>query len=103
MASHDILPTCSYTVVEELIKYKRISLMPGKLIEPKVITDYNNQPVCILPKGFYFDDQRWEMIWALFEKKGESLTMEDLHSMFHDDETLQPHKLVRTGELDFNK
>ena len=76
--------------------------MAGKLIEPKVITDFNNQPVCILPKGFYFDDSRWDMIWAFFDKKGESLTMEDLFSLFPDDDTLKPTKLVRTGELDIN-
>jgi len=75
--------------------------MAGKLIEPKVITDFNNEPVCILPKGFYFDDQRWDMIWSLFEKKGESLTMEDLFTLFPDEKTLKPNKLVKTGELDF--
>jgi len=73
--------------------------MAGKLIEPKVITDFNNNPVCILPKGFYFDDLRWDKIWALFEEKGESLTMEDLYILFPEDETVKPKKLVRTGEL----
>jgi len=75
--------------------------MAGKLIEPKVITDFNNEPVCILPKGFYFDDERWDMIWSFFDKKGESLTMEDLLTLFPDEETLRPNKLVKTGELDF--
>ena len=73
--------------------------MSGKLIEPKVITDFNNLPVCILPKGFYFDVQRWDMIWAKFEEKGESLTMDDLFIMFPDDESLKPVKVVRTGEI----
>ena len=76
--------------------------MAGKLIEPKVITDFNNQPVCILPKGFYFDDDRWEKIWAFFDKKGESLTMDDLFSLFPEDETLKPKKLARTGELNLD-
>ncbi|MFW2372173.1 MAG: hypothetical protein ACN4GM_03565 [Gammaproteobacteria bacterium] len=75
--------------------------MAGKLIEPKVITDFNNKPVCILPTGFYFDDQRWEMIWQRFDEKGESLTMEDLRQLFPDDETLQVAELVQTGETTF--
>jgi len=37
--------------------------MAGKLKETEVITDYNNEPVCILPAGFYLDDDRWEAIW----------------------------------------
>lgn len=75
--------------------------MAGKLIEPKVITDFNNKPVCILPKGFYFDDERWEMIWQRFDQKGESLTLEDLKQLFPDDEALQAPELVRTGEMTF--
>lgn len=75
--------------------------MAGKLIEPKVITDFNNKPVCILPTGFYFDDQRWEMIWQRFDDKGESLTMEDLREMFPEEETLQVPEMVRTGEMEF--
>lgn len=75
--------------------------MAGKLIEPKVITDFNNKPVCILPTGFYFDDQRWEMIWQRFDEKGESLTMEDLRQLFPDDETLKVQALVQTGEISF--
>lgn len=77
--------------------------MAGKLIEPKVITDFNNNPVCILPKGFYFDDERWDMIWAFFDKKGESLTMEDLYTLFPDDESVKPRTLVKSGELDLNR
>lgn len=77
--------------------------MPGKLIEPKVITDYNNKPVCILPTGFYFDDQRWQAIWEKFDEKGESLTMDDLRALFPDEPTLQVKKLNRTGETKFNK
>lgn len=73
--------------------------MAGKLIEPKVITDFNNKPVCILPVGFYFDDQRWEKIWQRFDEKGESLTMEDLRQLFPDEETLQVPELVQTGEM----
>jgi hypothetical protein len=32
--------------------------MSGKLKESKVITDHRREPVCILPVGFYFDDER---------------------------------------------
>lgn len=76
--------------------------MAGKLIEPKVITDFNNLPVAILPKGFYFNDDVWDKIWQRFEEKGSSLTMDDLIEMFPDDDALQPQKLVRTGEIDFS-
>lgn len=75
--------------------------MAGKLIEPKVITDFNNKPVCILPTGFYFDDQRWEMIWERYDVKGESLTMQDLADLFPDEPTLIINELVKTGEIDF--
>ena len=73
--------------------------MPGKLIEPKVITDFNNKPVAMLPIGFYFDDSRWETIWSEYDKKGESLTMEDLRNLFPDDESLNINQLKRvTGQ-----
>lgn len=71
--------------------------MAGKLIEPKVITDFNNMPVAMLPVGFYFDDDRWEAIWAEFDRKGSSLTMEDLKRMFPDDESLHAITVERTG------
>ena len=71
--------------------------MAGKLIEPKVITDFNNKPVAMLPVGFYFDDARWDAIWAEFDRKGESLTMEDLKRMFPDDESLNARTVKRTG------
>ncbi len=72
--------------------------MAGKLVEPKVITDFNNKPVALLPVGFYFDDNRWEAIWAEYDRKGESLTMEDLRRLFPDEETLYPQsQVVQTG------
>ncbi len=75
--------------------------MAGKLLEPKVITDFNNKPVCILPIGFYFDDERWERIWQRYEEKGESLTLEDLLQLFPEDPTLHVPELVRSGEMEF--
>jgi|GEM_PF-2384511 len=71
--------------------------MPGKLIEPKVITDFNNQPVAMLPVGFYFDDQRWETIWDEYDRKGASLTLDDLRRLFPDDPSLFATDVVRTG------
>lgn len=61
----------------------------GKLKEPKVITDINQRVVCLLPKGFYFNDDRWEMIWGRFEEKGDTLSMADLKKLFPDEETVQ--------------
>ena len=71
--------------------------MPGKLIEPKVITDLNQKVVCLLPTGFYFDDSRWETIWDQYEKKGDTLTMADLKELFPDEATVQ-NPAIDTGE-----
>lgn len=71
--------------------------MAGKLNEPKVITDLNNMPVAMLPVGFYFDDTRWDAIWAEFDRKGSSLTLDDLRRMFPDDESLHAVTVRRTG------
>ena len=71
--------------------------MAGKLIEPKVIIDFNNNPVAILPVGFYFDDAVWDAIWAEYDLKGQSLTMDDLKRMFPDDESLHAKTVTRTG------
>jgi hypothetical protein len=64
--------------------------MKGKLTEPRVITDYRGEPVCILPIGFYFTDDRWQAIWQRFDEKGEALTHEDLRTLFPDEPTLIP-------------
>lgn len=61
----------------------------GKLSEPKVITDFNQKVVCLLPVGFYFNDERWEMIWQEYDKKGDTLGMADLKALFPDEETVQ--------------
>lgn len=62
--------------------------MTGKLTEPRVITDYRREPVCILPAGFYLDDDRWEAIWQRYEAKGECLSHGDLRALFPDEPTL---------------
>lgn len=69
----------------------------GRLIEPKVITDLNQRTVCLLPTGFYFNDERWEMIWDRYEKKGDTLSMADLKDLFPDEETVQ-NPAQETGE-----
>jgi len=71
--------------------------MAGKLIEPKIITDLKQKVVCLLPTGFYFNDERWEMIWDRYEKKGDTLTMSDLKAMFPEEETVQ-NPAEDTGE-----
>jgi hypothetical protein len=75
--------------------------MAGKLIEPKIISDFNNHLVAMLPTGFYFDDVRWEKIWQRYDQKGETLTMADLQNLFPEDPVLQAKKLVQTGEMSF--
>ena len=69
----------------------------GKLVEPKIITDLNQKVVCLLPVGFYFNDERWEMIWDQYDKKGDTLTMADLKELFPDEETVQ-NPAINTGE-----
>ena len=61
----------------------------GKLIEPKVITDLNQKIVCLLPTGFYFNDDRWDKIWQRYDEKGDTLSMADLKRMFPDEPTVQ--------------
>jgi len=63
--------------------------MAGQLVDPNIITDLDQKVVCLLPTGFYFDDERWEIIWQQYEKKGDTLTMADLKELFPDEETVQ--------------
>ena len=75
--------------------------MAGKLAEPKLITDLNQKVVCLLPTGFYFNDERWEIIWEQYEKKGDTLSMADLKELFPDEATVQ-NPAVDNGDT-FNK
>ncbi len=63
--------------------------MAGKLSEPKIITDLDQKVVCLLPTGFYFDDERWEKIWQEYETRGDTLSMDDLKVLFPDEATVQ--------------
>jgi hypothetical protein len=67
--------------------------MAGKLKEPMVNTDYRREPVCILPIGFYFDDDRREKIWQRFDEKGAPLTREDLLALFPDEPVLKDNRV----------
>ena len=67
--------------------------MSGKLKEPRVITDHQREPVCILPTGFYFNDERWEMIWQRYEEKGACLTHDDLQALFPEEPVLQQARI----------
>lgn len=69
----------------------------GKLVEPKIITDLNQKVVCLLPVGFYFNNERWEIIWEQYDKKGDTLTMTDLKELFPDEKTVQ-NPAINTGE-----
>ena len=75
--------------------------MAGKLAEPKVITDLNQKVVCLLPIGFYFDAERWEIIWDKYEKKGDTLSMAALKVLFPDEATVQ-NPAIDDGDT-FNK
>lgn len=70
----------------------------GKLIEPKVITDFRQRVVCTLPVGFHFDDSRWEKIWQRFDEKGDTLSMADLKALFPDEPTVQSPS-IETGKF----
>ncbi len=63
--------------------------MSGKLSEPKIITDLDQKVVCLLPIGFYFDDERWDKIWQQYEINGDTLSMADLKALFPDEPTVQ--------------
>ena len=69
--------------------------MPQELLEPKVITDFNNDPVCILPSGFQLTDERWELIWCLHEKLNRFINHDELRELFPDEASL---KLARESE-----
>jgi hypothetical protein len=69
-------------------------VMKGKLTEPRVITDYRGEPVCILPIGFYLTEDRWQTIWQRFGEKDAALSHEDLRALFPDEPALVP----RTSE-----
>lgn len=69
--------------------------MTPKLKEPKVLTDSNNDAVCILPIGFEFDDGRWEQVWQLHEKLNQFIDHDELLELFPDDPALITNKYGR--------
>jgi hypothetical protein len=67
--------------------------MPPKLKDPKVLTDFNNDAVCILPIGFDLTDERWDAIWQLHEKLNRFIGHEELQQLFPDEPSLQQKKI----------
>ena len=63
--------------------------MVAKLKEPKVLTDFNNDAVCILPIGFEITDKKWDAIWALHEKVNHFIGHEELLELFPEEAALQ--------------
>ena len=74
--------------------------MAGKLKEPKVLTDFNNDAVCILPAGFELTDERWDQIWALHESLNRFIGHDELLELFPDEPTLRER---RVNNLDPDK
>lgn len=72
--------------------------MPGKLREPQVVTDYHGDPVCILPRGFYLEGDRWEAIWALHERVRRPLTSADLLELFPNEPALRGDDSATVGD-----
>jgi hypothetical protein len=67
--------------------------MPPILKEPKVLTDFNNDAVCILPIGFELTDERWDAIWALHEQLNRFIGHEELQALFPDEPSLRQKKI----------
>jgi len=64
--------------------------MSKKLKEPRVVTDSNNDPVCILPIGFDLTDERWDYIWSYHEEVKRFISHAELLQMFSDEPALVP-------------
>jgi hypothetical protein len=63
----------------------------GELQEPEVITDFNQRIVCLLPVGFYGNDERWDKIWQRFDEKGDTLSIADPGILFPGREQFRCH------------
>lgn len=63
--------------------------MGQKLKEPRVLTDFKNDAVCILPIGFELTDERWEQIWDLHEKLNRFIGHDELLQLFPEEAALQ--------------
>jgi len=59
-----------------------------KLIATRVITDFRQRLVCVLPVDFYFDDTLGKNL-APYEQKGDTLSMAALKALFPDEVTVQ--------------
>jgi hypothetical protein len=68
--------------------------MAHKLKEPKVLTDFNNDAVCILPQGFELTDDKWDKIWDLHKEVNRFIGHEELQEMFPDEDALKQKKIL---------
>jgi tRNA(Leu) C34 or U34 (ribose-2'-O)-methylase TrmL len=68
----------------------------AKLNQPYVITNIKQELVCVLPKGFDFDDKKWQKIWDEYDRKKSTLHMQDLKNIFPYEKSLQ--KAVKIDE-----
>lgn len=62
--------------------------MSGKLKVPRILTDFNNDAVCILPIGFELTDDRWDQIWVLHEELNRFIGHAELLELFPDEPAL---------------
>jgi hypothetical protein len=72
--------------------------MTTKLKQPKVLTDFNNDAVCILPEGFELTDEKWDKIWALHEEVNRFIGHEELLEMFPEEAALKQKKILPKAE-----
>ncbi|MBL6999152.1 MAG: hypothetical protein ISR73_04770 [Gammaproteobacteria bacterium] len=70
--------------------------MAQKLKQPKLLTDFNNDAVCILPIGFDLNDERWEKIWTLHEQLKRFISPPELRGLFPEEPVLIAKKIPYT-------
>lgn len=58
----------------------------GPLKDSIIVQEFNKHPVCVLPKGFYMDDRRWDLLWRAYDEKGAPLTSADLARLFDNEQ-----------------
>lgn len=75
--------------------------MAAKLKEPKVLTDFNNDAVCILPEGFELTDDRWDKIWDLHKEVNRFIGHEELVALFPDEQALKQQKIKPPADKKF--
>ncbi len=54
----------------------------------KLLLAFSQDLVCVLQKGFCFDDVRWQRVCATFNEKAATLSMADLREISPDEDVL---------------